>query len=99
MKHVYNIIFNTDLDEGFCDMRRIPYACNGCVEQLSKLWLPNLDKNLQPRYVIKPKTCKYSPIFCGYNKWYIAKIDFRRETTNPDEVDIKYKLVLNKMTW
>ena len=47
-------------------MRRIPCACSGCVEQLSKPWLPNLDKTLQPRYDIKPETCKYSSILCVY---------------------------------
>ena len=58
MKHFYHIICDPDLDEGFCAMRRIPCACTGCVEQLSKPWLPNLDKTLQQRYVIKPETCK-----------------------------------------
>ena len=27
------------------------------------------------------------------------QIDSKRETTNPDEVDIKDKLLLNSMTW
>ena len=26
-------------------------------------------------------------------------IDFKRETTNPDEMEIKYELVLKDMTW
>ena len=68
MEHFNNIIRNTDLDDFFCAMRRIPCACTGCVEQLSKTWLPNLDKTLQPRYVIKPETCKYFSILHGYNK-------------------------------
>ena len=72
MKHLYRIISNTDLYKGFCSMRIIPCSCNGCVEQLSKPWLPNLDKTLQPCYVIKPKTFTYSSILCGYNKLYIA---------------------------
>ena len=58
LKHFYHIRCNPDLDKGFCDMRRIPFACTGYVEQLSKPWVPNLDKTLQPRYVIKPETCK-----------------------------------------
>ena len=44
MKHFYHIRCNPDLDEGFCDMRRIPCACTGCVEQLSKPWLPKFEK-------------------------------------------------------
>ena len=80
-------------------MRRISCACTGCVEKISTPWLPNLDKNLQPRYVIEPKTCKYSSILCGYNKWYIAIFTFKKETTNPDEMKIKDELVLHGMTW
>ena len=73
-KNFYHIICDTDLDEGFCATRRIPCACTRCVEQISNTWLPNLDKNLQPRYSIKPETCNYSYILRGYNKWYISKL-------------------------
>ena len=75
MKHFYHIRCDPDLDKGFCAMRRIPCACTGCVEQLSKPWLPNLDKTLQLIYVIEPETCKYSSILHGYNKWYISKLN------------------------
>ena len=44
MKHLYHIRCNPDLGKGFCAMRRIPCACSGFVEQLSKPWLPNLEK-------------------------------------------------------
>ena len=70
MKHFYHIRCDPDFGEGFCAMRRIPCACTGYTEQLSKTWLPNLDKTPQPRYVIEPKTCKYFSILLGYNKWY-----------------------------
>ena len=79
-------------------MRRIPRACTGCVEKLSKPYLPNLDKTLQPRYVIEQKTWKYSSILHVYNKWYIAKLNLKKETTNPDEMKIKDELVLQGMT-
>ena len=75
MKHFYHIRCDPYLDKGFCNMRRIPCACTGCVEQLSKPWLPNLEKTLQPRYIIEPETCRYSSILHGYNKWYIAKLN------------------------
>ena len=74
MKHFYHIRCDPDLDKGFCDIRHRPCACTGYVEQLSKTWLHNLDKTLQPRYVIKPETCKYYYILRCYNKWYIAKL-------------------------
>ena len=79
-------------------MRRITCACCVCVEQLSKPWLPNFEKIQQPRYVIKPETCKYSSILRGYNKWYIAKLNLKKETTNPNEKTIKDELVLKVMT-
>ena len=83
MKHFYLIRCDYDFDEGFCDMRRITSAFNGCVEQLSKPWLPNLDKNLRSRYAIEPKTCKYYSVLCGYNKWYICQIDFKKINNKP----------------
>ena len=79
-------------------MRRIPCACSGCVEQLSKPWLPNLGNTLQPCYVIEPETCKYSSILRGYNKWYIAKLNLKKEAINPNEMKIKDELVLHGMT-
>ena len=81
MKHFYHIRCDPDLDKGFCAMRRIPCACTGCVEQISKLWLTNLDKSHQPNYVIEPETCEYSSILGGYNKWYICQIDLKKTQT------------------
>ena len=78
-------------------MQRTPCDCTGCVEQLSKPWLPNLVKTQQPRCVIEPEKCKYSSILRGYNKWYIAKFNFKKETTNPNEMNIKDELVLQGM--
>ena len=76
MKHFYHTRSNPYLYQGFCAMRQMSCAYTVCVEQLSNPWFPNLDKTLQPRYAIKPKTCKYSSILRVYNKWYIAKIIF-----------------------
>ena len=78
MKHFYHIRRNHDLDKGLCAIRRIPCACTRCAEQLSKPWLPNLDKTLQLRYVIKPETCKYSSILRSYNKWYIDNLTLKK---------------------
>ena len=79
MKHFYRIRYDYDVDEGFCAIRCIPCACYSCVKQLSKRWLPNLDKNFQPGYVIELETCKYSSILRGYNKWYIAKLALKKK--------------------
>ena len=83
MKHFYHIRCDPDLGEGFCSMRHIPCACTRSVEKLSKNWLPNLYKTLQPRYVLEPETCKYASILWGYNKVYIAKIDFFKRNNKP----------------
>ena len=53
----------------------------------------------QPRYAIKLETYKYSSILSGYNKMYMLQIDFKKETTNPDNMKIKDELVLNSMNW
>eukprot|EP00978_Attheya_sp_CCMP212_P032801 scaffold129609_cov69-Attheya_sp.AAC.2 len=68
LKEFYHIRCDPDLGQGFCAMRRIPCACNACVEQLSHEWTPKIDKLLQPRYAIEPPLCKYSSILRGYNK-------------------------------
>ena len=97
MKHFYHIRYDPDLEKCFCAMWRIPSSCTGCVEQLYNNWLPNLDKTLQPRYAIEPKTCNYSSILRGYNKWYISKLTLKIKKT--DKMEIKYELVLNGMDW
>ena len=74
MKHFYHIKCDPDLEKSFCSMRHILCSCTGYAEQPSNPWLPNLDKNLQPRYIIGHKICNYYSILRGYNKWYISKL-------------------------
>ena len=57
-----------------------------------------MEKTQQPRYVIEPETCKYSSILWGYNKWYIAKLNLKKETINPNKMKIKDELFLQEMT-
>ena len=45
MKQFYHIRYDPELGKGFCAIRRIPCACSGCVEKLSKPWWPNLEKH------------------------------------------------------
>ena len=47
----------------------------------------------------QPETCKYSSILRGYNKWYIYKLTLKKETINPEEMEIEDELVLNGMNW
>ena len=56
MKNIYHIRCDPDLEKGLCAMQGIPCDCTSCVEQISKSWLPNLDKTLQPRYATKTLT-------------------------------------------
>ena len=60
MKHFYRIRCNPDLEKVLCAIQQITFACTGCGKKLSKPWLPNLDKTLQPRYIIKTEIYKYS---------------------------------------
>ena len=92
MKHFYHIRCDPEIGEGFYAMRRIPCACNACVEQLSKPWLPNLEKTQQPHYVIELETCKYSSILRVSNHWYFAKLNLKKETINPTEMKFKMSL-------
>ena len=99
MKHFYHIRCDHDLDYCLCAMWSIPFDCTRFVEKLSNSWLPNLDKTLQPFYVIEPETRKCFSILRGYNKWYISTLTFKKETTKPEEMEIKYELVLKGITW
>ena len=57
-----------------------------------------LGKTQQPHYVIEPESCKYSSILRGYNNWYIAKFNLKKEMINPDKIKIKDEIVLKGMT-
>ena len=50
MKHFCNIFCDTDLGLGYCDIKPILCACDGCDEQLSHKWLQNVEKHEQPCY-------------------------------------------------
>ena len=69
-----------------------------CRATIQNQGLSNLGKHQQPRYIIEPETFKYSSILRGYNKWYIAKLNLKKETINPDEMKIKDELVLQGPT-
>ena len=88
LKHFYHIRCDADLDEVFYAMRRMPCACTGCVEQFSNPSLPNVDKNLQPRYAILTETWKYSSIFRGYIQRYISELTKKKK----QETQMRWRL-------
>ena len=63
MKQFYHIIWHPGLEEGFCAMRKISCACTGCVEQLSKPWLHNLDKPSKHVMLSNPKHVSTLPYY------------------------------------
>ena len=85
MKHFYRIRCDPELDKGFCAMRHIPCACSGCVEQLSKPWLPNLKKTQQPRYVIHVSTLQYYGVIIND---IFDKLNLKKERINPNKIKI-----------
>ena len=62
-KHFYHIRCYPDLGEGFCDMKLIPCACTGCVEQLSNTWLTNRDKPYNHVMLSNPKHVSNLPSY------------------------------------
>ena len=66
----YNFRFEKGLGLGFCAARRIPCACNSCIEKLKLPWDCNLDIGNQPRYS-QNKDCVHWNIFQGLNDWRI----------------------------
>ena len=99
MKELYHIRCDPDLGVGYCSMRRVPCACEGCLEQLSHEWLPDTEKTLQPRYAVEAENCKYSSILRGYNKWYITELTLIEGSEKEEDTDYRHELVLSGMSW
>ena len=70
------------------------WMCRATLQNMVTL----LGKTQQPHYVIQPETYKYFSILQGCNKWYISKLNLKKETINPDEMKIKDEIVLQGMT-
>ena len=99
MKQFYHIRCDPNLYKGLYAMLRIFCACNSCAERLSNPWLSNLYKTLQPRYAIyNPKHVSTIPYYVAIINYIFPNWIFFKETTNPDEMEIKDKLVFDGMT-
>jgi hypothetical protein len=55
-------------------MRRIPCACEACLEQLKQPWDAKLERKDQPRYSKGDQKCELWPIFEGLNDWHIVEL-------------------------
>jgi hypothetical protein len=98
MRDLYHIRCDPDLGLGNCALRRIPCACDGCVDQLSTNWQRNTPLLEQPRYAVESPNCKYSSILGGYNKWHIAEL-VRSNDTPPQEVQEMNEMILSGLAY
>jgi hypothetical protein len=79
-----NLWTDPDLGVDHAVVRRIPYPCLACQNQLSKAWQPNIEAILQDHYRQNQK-CRLWNVFLGLNNWLI--VDLRPTATiNLDEV-------------
>jgi hypothetical protein len=73
--HCYNIRADWELGLGCVAMRRIPCACESCLEQLKQPWDTKLTKrDNQPRYAKGNRECALWPIFQGLNDWHLVQL-------------------------
>ena len=49
--------------------------------------------------LLNPKNVSTLPYYVAIINSIFAKLNFLKETTKPDDTEIKDKLVLNSMTW
>jgi hypothetical protein len=83
----HHIRAEPELGLGVVAMRRIPCACDGCLEQLAKPWLPGLDASKQPRFAKGNKNCHWWSMFEGLNDWHIVELHrVRQKIAAVDEI-------------
>ena len=68
-----NFRADPDLGVGVIAVRRIPCACQPCLDQLKLPWSPNIAPQNQPRYA-QNKKCSTWNMFLGENDWDIVHI-------------------------
>ena len=78
---------------GYCAARRIPCACNSCVEKLKLAWDNARDKKDQPRYSRNQKCVKWE-MFQGLNDWKIVET-FAKNNNDRDSEKVK-RTILRK---
>ena len=68
---MYCIWADPMLDLGTVAVRRVPYLCTGCANQLSLPWGNNVEPHLQGRYAKGNTVCVYHSLFEDMNDWQI----------------------------
>jgi hypothetical protein len=90
----YNFRFDPDLPLNMVAVRRIPCACDGCLDQLTLPWDKTLDDpKLQARYSPVGARCKYHQMFGSLNDWKLKKLT-RHKEGDPDELEETFAEVL-----
>ena len=74
IQHFYNFRADPALGKDFIACRRIPCACDSCVDQLKEPWIPNLRHDKQPRYRPNNTSCVLWNVMGEYNNWILRSI-------------------------
>ena len=77
-------------------MRRIPCACDGCLEQLNKEWQKGIPPEDQERYKTSEK-CKFHSILAGLNDWAIVNL-VPSQKSDEEQVADTQDVVLSELT-
>ena len=91
----YNFRFDPDLPIMKCAVRRIPCACEGCVAQLKKPWVPGVEPEKQERYSPTGFNCKHHELFEGLNDWRIVEMVPAEGECDMEELQDSYLEVLD----
>ena len=73
-------------------MRHIPCACTGCGGQLSKPWLPNLEKHNNHVMLSNQKHVSTLQSYGAIVNGVFAKLNLKKETTNTNGMKLKISL-------
>ena len=98
ISHHYNFRADPKLSLGQIAARRIPCACQACIQQFKEPWVPNKVFETQPRYKGGNTQCVYWPIFQGLNDWVLIDIVDKQTGDNLNEnAIVENALVCNTM--
>ena len=88
MQHYYNFRADPALGKDLIACRRIPCACNSCIQQLKEPWIPHLSYDKQPRYKPNDSSCILWNVLGEYNNWIIISIIDRSPNTKMSTTNI-----------
>ena len=88
-------VFDKNIGNGICAIRRIPCACVTCTSMLDKPWISGIQSTKQARY--QPVTnCTYCPVLGPYKNWNI--IDLTPTSIPFEAFDDTHKVVLDRIS-